>query len=86
MKFSRTERFKKAYLTLPPRDRERAKKALRLMAADPCHPSLMVKRVQGTADIWEARATKALRITFQREGDAVVLRNCGPHDPTLKRV
>ncbi|MDI6711396.1 MAG: hypothetical protein QME76_12075 [Bacillota bacterium] len=85
MRFVRTERFKKAYLALPPRDRERVKKALRLVADDPSHPSLMVKKVQGTADIRESRASKALRITFQREGDVVILRNCGPHDPTLKR-
>jgi mRNA-degrading endonuclease YafQ of YafQ-DinJ toxin-antitoxin module len=59
-------------------------KALRLLAENIRHPSLRVKRVQGTKGIWEASATISLRITFQREKDLIILRNCGEHDETLK--
>jgi mRNA-degrading endonuclease YafQ of YafQ-DinJ toxin-antitoxin module len=59
-------------------------KALRRLAENKRHPSLRVKRVQGTKGIWEASATISLRITFQREKDLIILRNCGEHDETLK--
>ncbi|WP_245561105.1 hypothetical protein [Desulfoscipio gibsoniae] len=48
------------------------------------HPSLRVKRIQGTKRIWEASATMGLRITFDWEEDVITLRNCGEHDKTLK--
>jgi len=54
------------------------------MAASLFHPSLRVKRIQGTSDIWEAFPTMGLRITFQLTDDLIILRNCGEHDKTLK--
>jgi hypothetical protein len=68
---------------LPPEDRERIKKALGLLDSDWRHPSLHVKRVQGTRDIWEARASRSLRLTFNLLGDLILLRNVGLHDETL---
>ncbi len=43
-----------------------------------------MKLVQGTAGIWEARASEALRFTFQRTEGGAVLRNVAAHDATLK--
>lgn len=60
------------------------KKALRLLLADRSHPSLQVKRIKGTAHIWELRVSRRLRLTFQIEGDIYVLRNVGPHDKALR--
>ncbi|MBE3588895.1 MAG: hypothetical protein IMW93_10200 [Thermoanaerobacteraceae bacterium] len=85
MIFQRTERFKRAYKKLDADQKDAIKKALRLMSDNVNHPSLRVKRVQGTKDIWEASATMSLRITFSWEGDIIVLRNCGEHDRTLKK-
>jgi mRNA-degrading endonuclease RelE of RelBE toxin-antitoxin system len=79
-----TARFRKAYRKLAPSERERVRKALRLFAADPRHPSLRVKRIKGTADIWEARASDDLRITFELIEDGARLRVVGHHDPTLR--
>ena len=84
MRLERTERFREAYQTLPIEERDRVKKALRLLAADWRHPSLRVKKVQGTSDIWEARVSRGCRLTFQLEGDTCLLRNVGAHDKTLK--
>jgi len=39
--------------------------------------------MQGTDYIWEARASLSLRITFQIEGDTIILRNIGHHDEAL---
>ena len=80
-----TDRFRKAYRSLAADDQGRVQKAIRLMSNDLRHPGLRVKRVKGTQSIWEARASKSLRITFETEGDALILRNVGHHDQTLKK-
>ncbi len=85
MRFILTNRFKKAYQSLAVDDQKRVQKAIRLMSAGLRHPSLRVKRIKGTRGIWEARASKSLRITFETEGDALFFRNVGHHDQTFKK-
>lgn len=85
MIFERTSRFKRAARKLTPEDRARLERALLRYEQDPSHPALGVKRVQGTKSIWEARASDALRFTFEKIDGGVLLRNVGAHDPTLKR-
>jgi len=85
MRLILTNRFQKAYQSLATDDQGRAQKAICLMSGDLRHPSLRVKRIKGTQGIWEARASKSLRITFETEGDALILRNVGHHDQTLKK-
>ena len=41
--------------------------------------------MQGVEHIWEARVSRSLRMTFEIEGDTIVLRNIGRHDETLER-
>ena len=84
MRLEYTSRFQCAYNDLSSDDIEHVKKALRLLAADPRYLGLRVKRMQGTANIWEARASRSLRLTFETHGDLILLRNVGPHDLTLK--
>ena len=78
-------RFKRAYQKLGRADQRRVDEAIRRFAADPLHPSLRVKKMQGLPDVWEARASDSLRITFQRDRTRVTLRNVGAHDPTLRQ-
>lgn len=85
MRFQRTERFRRMYKKLDFNQQNNIKKALKLMTDNINHPSLRVKRVQGTNGIWEASATMDLRITFEWENDLIILRNCGEHDATIKR-
>ena len=84
----RTNRFTKQYQTLPDEIREKAKKAFRLFAEDQSHPSLGIKRVKGTKDIWKGRIDVHYRFTFHYEhhdGDTVcVFRNVDNHDECLK--
>jgi mRNA interferase RelE/StbE len=49
------------------------------------YPGLRVKKIKGTEYIWEARASRSLRMTFQIEEDTIILRNIGQHDETLNR-
>ncbi len=83
MQITRTDKFKKAYQRLPAHEQERAKKAILFLAADMRHPSLQVKEIKGTGDIWEARVSLGIRMTFSLDGSAVVVRNVGEHDATL---
>jgi len=85
MRLILTERFQRAYRSLASEDRKRVQKALRQMAGDLRYPGLRVKRVQGTTKIWEARAGRSIRLTFEVEGTDLILRNVGQHDDALRK-
>ncbi len=85
MRLAITERFQRAYRKLSSADQALADKALRLLTENVRHPSLQVKKIKGTEDVWEARASRSLRITFEIHGELIILRNIGRHDETLKR-
>jgi mRNA interferase RelE/StbE len=85
VKIARTARFHKAWKELNEDEKELAKKALRNMASDLRYPALRVKKMKGVEGIWEARVSQTLRITFQIQGDTIILRNIGRHDDTLER-
>lgn len=73
-------RFARDYRKLAPELKPRVQKTLLQMEQHLRHPGLRVKRMQGTADIWEARVTQSCRITFNLEGEIVLLRTVGDHD------
>ena len=75
MRLLLTDRFRRAYRSLSPQDRKRVQR----------YPGLRVKRLQGTAGIWEARASRSPRITFKVEGEDLTLRNVGHHDDALRK-
>jgi len=85
MRIARTARFKKAWQELNENEKQLARKAITNLARDMRYPALKVKKMQGVNNIWEARAGRSLRITFQITGDTIVLRNIGHHDETLGR-
>jgi len=88
MLFRRPNRFKKAFQRLPASVQEKALKAFYLLAEDPRHPSLHVKKIQGASDIWEARVDLQYRFTFHFEtldGQTVlVFRTIDNHDECLR--
>lgn len=89
MIFVRTERFKKAFQSLPKEIQKKVVRALRLLAEDTYYPSLGVKKLQGAPGIWEARIDLNYRMTFQideEEGKTIcLLRNVDNHDDCLKK-
>ncbi len=85
MKITRTARFKKAWGELTEEEKNLARKALMNLATSLNYPALRVKKMQGVEHIWEARVSRSLRMTFEIEGDTIILRNIGRHDETLER-
>lgn len=85
MIFRRTERFAKAYRSLQPDIQIKVNKALHLLAANPRHPSLHLKKIEGTGGIWEARIDRQHRMTLDIGRDYYLLRNVGKHDETLDK-
>jgi addiction module RelE/StbE family toxin len=80
MQLLRTERFKKDFKRLSAEIQERTGKALELFVSNPRHPSLNVKKMEGTPDIWELRVSDNYRITFQRVAEGILLRRVGTHN------
>jgi mRNA-degrading endonuclease RelE of RelBE toxin-antitoxin system len=84
VRIARTARFKKAWEQLNEDEKALARKAIRNLAVDIRYPALRAKKIKGAEDIWEARASRSLRMTFQIEGDTITLRNIGRHDEALE--
>jgi len=85
LKISRTNRFKKSWEKLTEEEKELSRKALRNLVADIRYPALRVKKIKGVERLWEARVSRSMRMTFQIQGDVIILRNIGRHDETLDR-
>lgn len=80
-----TNRFKKAYQRLPQTIQNKVKKALRLLAENPKHPSLYIKRIQGTDKIFEGRIDLQYRFSFEYDNEDILLRNVDNHGECLKK-
>ena len=78
-----TRRFVAAYICLNEATAARADKALALLASNPRHPSLHLKRIRSTPGLWEVRVDRDHRMTLSIERDCYVMRNIGKHDETL---
>ena len=79
MRIRRSDRFRREHKKLPAELRLRADEKVRLLTADPSHPSLRLKRMAGQAGLWELRVTQSYRITFEWSGQDVTLRRIGTH-------
>ena len=79
MTLRRTARFRKQYRRLPTPIQKKADRQLRRLIHDPHHPGLHVRKLVGTADIWEARVDYHTRPTFQVTPTHLILRAIGSH-------
>ena len=80
-----TEQFELAYEKLTNVEKRSIRKALTLLADNPGHPGLRVKKMEGGRNIWEARPSTRLRMTFEMAGETIFMRNVGEHDRVLRR-
>ena len=80
-----TEQFEQVYEKLTNAEKRSVRKSLTLLGDNPKHASLRVKKMEGRKNIWEARPSKRLRMTFEMTGETIIMRNVGEHDKVLKR-
>lgn len=85
MRIIRLDPFKQDYKKLSLNIQKQADKKIIFLITNPRHPSLRIKRVQGTKDIWEGRITKNIRFTFQTVKDTYILRRIGKHNEVLRK-
>jgi mRNA interferase RelE/StbE len=79
MHLLRTERFKKDFKNLPIEMQNRAETSLELLLSNPRHPSLQLKKMQGTPGVWELRVSSHYRVTLEYVPDGILLRRVGSH-------
>ena len=72
--------FEKSFKKLPVKIREAVYNKLERYIANPKHPSLRVKKIKGTASIWEMSITMNYRLTFEESERFIFLRKIGTHD------
>jgi hypothetical protein len=65
VKFYYSSVFKEKVQALEDSLKQTLRKKLELMSEDPHYPSLRTKKIQGTADLFEARITRGCRLTWQ---------------------
>lgn len=63
--------FWRAYRSLAPTVKARAREAYRLFAQNPDHPSLRFKKLQARNDVWSVRISDQYRAVGVRSGDTV---------------
>ena len=79
-----SKKFRKQYKILPLEIQLAFEEKLNLFLADMLHPSVRVKKIQGTHDRWEGSVTMKYRFTFHFEADTVVFRSIGTHAILLR--
>lgn len=79
-----TERFVKQYGQLPLAIQRKVDKALKFLDADFRHSGLRSHPVESAPGIFEACVDVKYRMTFERRGDTLVMRNVDNHDECLR--
>jgi hypothetical protein len=80
MKSATLPSFWEQYRAMSPAVRAGARKAYRLWAENPFHPSLHFKCIDSDEDIWSVRVTKSHRAMGVMSGDTVTWFWIGDHD------
>lgn len=80
MIIERSPRFDRAYKKLSGEVNDRFKEKLKLLeSSNFTHPSLRIKKIKGTGNIWEASIDMNHRFTFEKIEGGIKLRVIGPH-------
>lgn len=79
-----TTRFRFQYARLPKVIRRKVDRAVEFLDTDFRHPGLRSHSVKGFEGIYEAYIDDKYRMTYERHGDVLLLRNVDNHDECLK--
>lgn len=77
-------KFAEQYAKLPAPIQQKVDKAMALLDTDFRHPGLHCHSIQGLPGIFEAYVDRKYRLTFERKGELLILRNVDNHDECLK--
>lgn len=81
MKITFTERFKKRYEKLNDKEKVQFKNKLNIFIQNPLHPSLRVKKIQGTNTLFEFSVNMDVRVIWFYEGKEIIaLIDIGHHN------
>jgi len=72
--------FWRAYSKLGQETRDAARRAYRLFADNPSHPSLRFKKLEGLPNAWSVRIGEKHRAVGERTGDKIVWAWIGTHN------
>ena len=78
--FQFSKRFRKEYQKLPVNIQKVFNDKLTLLKNNISHPSLRIKRIQGTKERWEGSVTMKYRFTFEMQDQTIFFRMNGTHD------
>jgi len=88
MKINYSSKFVKSFRKLNETDKIAFETQLEIFLKNPkppFHPSLRIKKVQGTKSIFEMTISMGIRMTWEFTSDGILLRNIGAHEKTLKK-
>jgi hypothetical protein len=81
-----SRRFREAYARLPGEAKKQARRAYRLFAADPSHPSLRFKQVEDREHIYSVRVGLGYRALGRLVESDIVWFWIGPHSEYDKLI
>jgi len=84
MEIVRTQSFIKDYRKLTSTEQKQLIKQLKLLLQNSRYPSLGIRKIRGTPNIFEGRVSKSCRFTFRVTSDFLIMRRVGDHDKVLK--
>ena len=67
--------FKKVMRKKPPDLQDAITRCVKLLGSNPRHPGLKTHKVHGAPGVFEAYVDIHNRVTFERSGDRIILRN-----------
>ena len=80
-KITYTKSFKKHYKKLSDIEKKQTKKKLSFFIANPTHPSLRTKKIQGSNGLWESSVNMDIRIIwYYEDNEMIILLDIGHHD------
>jgi mRNA-degrading endonuclease RelE of RelBE toxin-antitoxin system len=79
-----TSKFRKQYGELSDVIQRKVDKAIEFLDTDFRHPGLHSHPVRGHPGIFEAYVDDKYRMTFERQGDTLIMRNVDNHNECLK--
>ncbi len=80
MKIEFSHKFRKEFKKLPKNIQKIWRNKLDLFVQDLRHPSLRIKKLQGTENIWELSINMQFRATFEYISEGILFRRIGDHD------